>query len=247
MSKEDLPPSRTAEQFVVRFPDGMRYRIAEAAKASGRSMNAEIIARIQSTFKPEQKSFDFEVLPQVIDNLQRKLMSQREAIESLERHGAEVSKDSDGSVRTIKMTVSKKARPKTPWFKRGFGYSVLHVEESGRHTEVAKLTIVGGVPQAGDEKLIYDEITAVERLHGSDSTVWLDIEGDAIPKSVQTAIEHLVAYGVGLVVTIQDYSTLSNPDKFPSELMTAIKHAMRSGLVWCPLAKKLMHAPHGLA
>lgn len=41
MSKE-LPPSRTAEQFVVRFPDGMRDRIAEAAKANNRSMNAEI-------------------------------------------------------------------------------------------------------------------------------------------------------------------------------------------------------------
>ena len=49
MSKE-LPPSRVAEQFVVRFPDGMRGRIAEAAKANNRSMNAEIVARLQSTF-----------------------------------------------------------------------------------------------------------------------------------------------------------------------------------------------------
>lgn len=49
MSK-DLPPSRTAEQFVVRFPDGMRDRIAEAAKANGRSMNAEIVHRLQESF-----------------------------------------------------------------------------------------------------------------------------------------------------------------------------------------------------
>jgi predicted house-cleaning noncanonical NTP pyrophosphatase (MazG superfamily) len=49
MSKE-LPPSRTAEQFVVRFPDGMRDRIAEAAKESGRSMNAEIVLRLQRSF-----------------------------------------------------------------------------------------------------------------------------------------------------------------------------------------------------
>lgn len=49
MSK-DLPPSRTAEQFVVRFPDGMRNRIAEAAKANNRSMNAEIVARLQESF-----------------------------------------------------------------------------------------------------------------------------------------------------------------------------------------------------
>lgn len=51
MSKE-LPPSRTAEQFVVRFPDGMRDKIAEAAKANNRSMNAEIVARLQASFAP---------------------------------------------------------------------------------------------------------------------------------------------------------------------------------------------------
>ncbi len=49
MSK-DLPPSRTADQFVVRFPDGMRDQIAEAAKANNRSMNAEIVARLQASF-----------------------------------------------------------------------------------------------------------------------------------------------------------------------------------------------------
>ncbi|AVS68918.1 hypothetical protein C8245_21205 [Paracidovorax avenae] len=49
MSKE-LPPSRTAEQFVVRFPDGMRDEIAAAAKKNNRSMNAEIVARLQDSF-----------------------------------------------------------------------------------------------------------------------------------------------------------------------------------------------------
>ena len=50
MSK-DLPPSRTAEQFVVRFPDGMRDKITETAKVNNRSMNAEIVARLQSSFE----------------------------------------------------------------------------------------------------------------------------------------------------------------------------------------------------
>ena len=50
MSK-DLPPSRTAEQFVIRFPDGMRDKIAETAKANNRSMNAEIVARLQSSLE----------------------------------------------------------------------------------------------------------------------------------------------------------------------------------------------------
>lgn len=46
----DLPPSRTAPQFVVRLPDGMRDQIADAAKAAGRSMNAEIVFRLQQSF-----------------------------------------------------------------------------------------------------------------------------------------------------------------------------------------------------
>lgn len=39
-------PSGRQDQFVVRFPEGMRDEIASAAKAAGRSMNAEIVSRI---------------------------------------------------------------------------------------------------------------------------------------------------------------------------------------------------------
>lgn len=53
-----LPPSRTADQFVVRLPDGMRERIAETAKTNGRSMNAEIVARLDGSFGPEYPSDD---------------------------------------------------------------------------------------------------------------------------------------------------------------------------------------------
>ena len=44
-------PSDTQERFIVRFPDGMRDRIAEAAKANNRSMNSEIIARLEASFE----------------------------------------------------------------------------------------------------------------------------------------------------------------------------------------------------
>ena len=46
----------SAEKFVVRFPEGVRDRIAEAARCSHRSMNAEIIARLILTLEnwPEQ-------------------------------------------------------------------------------------------------------------------------------------------------------------------------------------------------
>lgn len=47
--KPQQSESRDADKYVVRFPDGMRDRIAEVAKANNRSMNAEIIARLQES------------------------------------------------------------------------------------------------------------------------------------------------------------------------------------------------------
>jgi hypothetical protein len=49
------------EKYVVRFPDGMRDRLKAAAELSNRTLNAEIVARLQSTFP---KSTDFEVTNQ---------------------------------------------------------------------------------------------------------------------------------------------------------------------------------------
>lgn len=43
-------PSELQERFIVRLPDGMRDRIAEAASLNGRSMNAEIVSRLEMTF-----------------------------------------------------------------------------------------------------------------------------------------------------------------------------------------------------
>lgn len=50
MSSEDSPTSaKNAEKFVVRLPRGMRRRIAEAARGYRRSMNSEIVARLEET------------------------------------------------------------------------------------------------------------------------------------------------------------------------------------------------------
>lgn len=46
-------PSETQERFIIRFPDGMRDRIKEAAEANNRSMNAEIVARLEGSFDPQ--------------------------------------------------------------------------------------------------------------------------------------------------------------------------------------------------
>lgn len=47
--KSTVSTGRESDKFVLRLPDGMRATIAELAKASGRSMNAEIVHRIQRT------------------------------------------------------------------------------------------------------------------------------------------------------------------------------------------------------
>lgn len=43
-------PSQSQDKFIVRFPDGMRDRIKHAAQKNGRSMNAEIVNRLERSF-----------------------------------------------------------------------------------------------------------------------------------------------------------------------------------------------------
>lgn len=45
---DDRPPSHKQDQYMLRFPDGMRETIKARAAEHGRSMNAEIVALIQS-------------------------------------------------------------------------------------------------------------------------------------------------------------------------------------------------------
>lgn len=49
-------PSELQDRFIIRFPEGMRDRIAEVAKGNGRSMNAEIVARLEASFTPPSPS-----------------------------------------------------------------------------------------------------------------------------------------------------------------------------------------------
>ena len=49
MSRSRTAPSDLADRFLVRFPPGMREHIARAARLHGRSMNQEIIHRLEAT------------------------------------------------------------------------------------------------------------------------------------------------------------------------------------------------------
>ena len=46
MSPPHSAPSDRLDKFMLRLPDGMRDRLAAAARANGRSLNSEIVARL---------------------------------------------------------------------------------------------------------------------------------------------------------------------------------------------------------
>ncbi|MGE5621464.1 MAG: Arc family DNA-binding protein [Candidatus Bathyarchaeota archaeon] len=92
---------QTADKYIVRLPDGMRDRIAEAARANNRSMNAEIVARLEESFaKPNAVSTSHtELLSEIakllkdqeiklLDELPAQL-AERLGKESKERQGTE--------------------------------------------------------------------------------------------------------------------------------------------------------------
>lgn len=53
MSEQPNPDSKTADKFVVRLPKGMRKQIFEAARYHRRSMNSEIVTRLEWTLSGE--------------------------------------------------------------------------------------------------------------------------------------------------------------------------------------------------
>lgn len=45
--------SRALDKFIVRLPDGMREKLAAAARANNRTMNAELVSRLEQSFSGE--------------------------------------------------------------------------------------------------------------------------------------------------------------------------------------------------
>lgn len=69
--------SREDPQMKIRLPADLKDQIEAAAKAAGRSMNAEIVARLEQSFKQEEEGFDLAfrsaVLEDEIKSLEAKL------------------------------------------------------------------------------------------------------------------------------------------------------------------------------
>ena len=59
-------PTRDAETLLIRMPDGLKQRIAEHARANGRSMNADIVSTLATVVGQP----DADGLQGLIDELQ---------------------------------------------------------------------------------------------------------------------------------------------------------------------------------
>ena len=55
MAEKNLYPSDQADKVLVRMPDGMRDRLKEVAKANNRTLNAEIVARLERSFTADKE------------------------------------------------------------------------------------------------------------------------------------------------------------------------------------------------
>lgn len=72
------PPSQSQDKFIVRLPDGMRDRIKAEAEANNRSMNAEIVARLETSLERDAGS-----QPDLLVSIDTKLGALLERLERL--------------------------------------------------------------------------------------------------------------------------------------------------------------------
>jgi predicted DNA-binding protein len=103
-AESTAPAGRGADQFMVRFPAGVRERLAEMASNNGRSMNAEVIAAVEQALRgPDRLSAMEDFIEKyreqikVIEDLEHSIKSLEEfcvaaeyAIRKLENPGFEV-------------------------------------------------------------------------------------------------------------------------------------------------------------
>lgn len=69
MKKDDKPAvTRESDRFIVRLPDGMRDRLSASARESGRSMNAEVVARLQASYEPALSSLSWVELFKILQS-----------------------------------------------------------------------------------------------------------------------------------------------------------------------------------
>ena len=107
-------PGRGADQFIVRFPEGMRDKIKKAADENGRSMNAEIVKRLQDTLEEDE----LEVTPTKEFTLYqgpvKEILDQLRELKELNLRVVETREVPDGGEDEVTLAYSKKKRARKP-------------------------------------------------------------------------------------------------------------------------------------
>jgi plasmid stability protein len=77
MTTERKP--QTQDKFILRLPDGMRDRIKVAAENNNRSMNAEIVARLEASFGVKTYGSPLDVIEdQLINRAEQEVLARVE-------------------------------------------------------------------------------------------------------------------------------------------------------------------------
>jgi hypothetical protein len=94
MAERKLYPSEQQDRFIVRLPNGMRDKIGVAARANKRSMNAEIVNRLDASFssvEPAVQAGDEKLDdPDMLGSIFGSLIGLESQIKDLRRQNAEI-------------------------------------------------------------------------------------------------------------------------------------------------------------
>lgn len=82
---EMATPKQTDPQFKLRLPANLKDRVEEAAGANNRSMNAEIVARLESSFERHPAAEDLAQAWEVAEDLRQQLKSRLDHINDVVR------------------------------------------------------------------------------------------------------------------------------------------------------------------
>ena len=86
---------RGADQYMVRFPEGLRERIKEAAEANGRSMNSEIVSALEDAYPDpsldgvtwESLNIDPDGMKEVLQIIRAAFADMEQTVKDRYRHG----------------------------------------------------------------------------------------------------------------------------------------------------------------
>jgi hypothetical protein len=74
-------PSHQLDKFMLRLPDGMRRNIEEEAAMNGRSMNAEIVNRLERSFQYNDPESGVAAALHRMEDLTRELIARLEKVD----------------------------------------------------------------------------------------------------------------------------------------------------------------------